>query len=54
MTSSKFYAVLLQKSNLLLWLIFITILSLGLGTLIFGGEFAMQFDPFKIEVKQQK
>ena len=54
MKASKFYAVLLQKSNLLLWLIFITVLSLGLGTLMFGGEFAMQLNPFKIEVKQQK
>ena len=53
-TVSKFYAVLSQKANLVLWLIFITVFSLGLGTLILGGEFAMQLEPFKIEVKQQK
>jgi hypothetical protein len=54
MTYSKFYAVLSQKANLVLWLIFITVFSLGLGTLILGGEFAMQLESFKIEVKQQK
>lgn len=54
MSYSKFYAVLSQKANLVLWLIFITVFSLGLGTLILGGEFAMQLEPFKIEVKQQK